>query len=458
MSDPEISVPGPRSEEVLDPNGRRQPSLRTNSLALLAADLVVLAFSFLTAVVTARALLPTGKGYYSSLMLLAGVLMNFFSAGLGEAAIVMSGRRQFSLQEAVAGTMAAQLVLSIAGAVACLGAGRLVLGATEGDQRSALIAAALLVALMTTYNTVVSFLMAEERFVANASLTVAQSFVTTAAVWVMVIPLRRGVAGAVLGSVLGAVAVLVVTVLLVARAGISLRPRRVAGYLRRSFGIGGAIQLSDLLVLLAARVDLLLVYRLGDPAMAGGYSVALTIGAVVASVPIALSHASFPRLARLDDEEAASLAARVFRAGMVAAAIVGVALLSLIPILLPMAFGSLYQDAVAPALILVVGGLFWSGQWLLARAAVACGAPRPLVTSFASSFALMVGLDVALIPRFGAEGAACAALISSVVGLGVAAVGCRDRGWRWHDMLPRPRDAAAIVTLVRHRGSARSVG
>lgn len=452
---PESEVPPPEPARGWVAAGQSRTSLRTNSLALFGADLVSLVLSLVAAVVTARILLPAGKGFYSSLIFLVGLLISCFSAGLGEAAIVTSGRRGFSLPTAAAGTMAAQLPLSLVGALVCLLGGSLVLDATAGDRFEALLVAAAVVGLMTTYNTVVSFLMAQERLVPYAVLSVVLSAATTVTIWVLAAPLK--VTGAVLGSLLGSAVVLPAAVLLVDRSGVSLRPRRVPGYLRWALPVGGAVQFSNLLVLVAGRMDLLLVYRLGDPAMAGRYSVALTIGALVGSVPIALSHASFPRLARLKDPDATSLVASVFRGGMAAAAGAAIVLSMCTPILVPTVFGSPYQGAVVPSVILVLGALPWSGQWLLTRAAVACGMSRPLVTSFGLSVAAMVGLDLLLIPVWGLSGAALASAIASSVGFAVAAVECRRLGWRWRDFVPRPRDVLALVAVLL-QARARSPG
>ncbi len=441
----ETPPPKPAPGRVAD--GQSRTSLRTNSLALFGADLVSLALSLVAAVVTARILLPAGKGFYSSLIFLVGLLINCFSAGLGEAAIVTSGRRGFSLPTAAAGTMAAQLPLSLMGSLVCLVAGSRVLDATAGDRLEAVLVAAVVVGLMTTYNTVVSFLMAQERLVPYAALSVALSAVTTVTIWVLAAPLK--VTGAVLGSLLGAVVVLPAAALLVDRSGIPLRPRRVPGYLRRALPVGAAVQFSNLLILVAGRMDLLLVYRIGDPAMAGRYSVALTIGALVGSVPIALSHASFPRLARLEDPDARSLVASVFRGGMAAAAGVAIVLSLCTPIMVPIVFGSPYRDAIGPSVILLMGALPWSGQWLLARAAVACGMSRPLVTSFGLSVVAMVGLDLLLIPVWGLSGAALASAIASTLGFAVAALECRHLGWRGGDFVPRLRDVFAVAAVLR---------
>jgi O-antigen/teichoic acid export membrane protein len=206
---------------------------------------------------------------------------------------------------------------------------------------------------------------------------------------------------------------------------------------------------SNLLVLLTARLDLILVFRFSGATEAGGYSVALTIGALVGSAPIAVSYASFPRLATLQDAPARLLTLQVFRIG-IAAAISAAALLGAVsPFVIPLIFGRAYRPAIAPTLFLVPAGVLWSGQWLLCRASAARGVPRPLLVSFATSFLSMVALDLILIGPYGAVGAAVAATVSPALGLAVAVRYYRADGWNLAGFVPRRQDFVDFVRAAR---------
>lgn len=446
-SDPvDPSSPAGEPVALIRPSG---PSLRNNSLARLVADLLGVGFALFAATISARLLGPAGKGYYSSLALMAGLFVQVFSAGLGEAAIVLAGRGRASLQDAASATMAAILPLSVlASGLFFVLAGVVFRTETDGGGHAVLIATAF-VAISISYTTVVSFLVAKERVAAVAAVSVLANTTTTVALWSFLAWAKLGVVGALLASSAGAGIALATAIILLQRSGVSLWPRRVKGYLHGAVRFGAALQFSNLLVLMTARLDLILVYRLRSPSAAGSYSIALTIGALVGAAPIAISYASFPRLANLDEDQARMLTTQTFRIGMVAA-VAGGGLLALgAPFGIPLVFGHAYVAALAATLLLIPSGIIWSAQWLLCRAAAARGAPASLLSSFAASVAVMLALDFVLIRPFAGAGAAFAALVGSSVGLLVALLFYRRGGWQWRNFLPRIRDVTSVAAMGR---------
>lgn len=424
------------------------PSLRHNSFARLAADLIGLVLALLAATITARVLGPSGKGYYSALILLAGLVLQIFSAGLGEAAIVLAGSGKVRLQDAVASTTAAILPLALAAGGFLYVIASIVLPDPSGGHETVLLAG-VMAAVTVLYNTSVSFLVAEEKLIPVAGVAVLSALLSTALLWVFLVPFEMGIAGAMLGATAGAAAAVAITVTLLLRSGLSLRPRLVPGYLGAAARFGAALQCSNLLVQLTARLDLVLVYRLSTAADAGDYSIALTVGSLVGAVPLALSYAAFPRLALVDDVDAKALTAQVFRMGVTAAVVVGATLAVITPLAVPLVFGRAFVGAIGPTLLLIPAGILWSGQWILCRAAAARGTPRPLLTSFAVAFVVMVVLDFALIGSLEAVGAGIASVVASGVGLLIAVDHYRRQNWDRRTFLPRWRDAQALVGYIR---------
>lgn len=430
-------------------SGARPPSLRNNSLARLLSDVSVLALSLVTATITARLLGPSGKGYYSSLVLLAGIFVVVFSAGLGEAVIIMVGRGRATIRTATSATMLATSWLSVVGAVSFVLAAHLLLGADTDNDRAAILLGGLLTAITVHFNTMAGFLLLQERVVAVAGLAVAAAALTTAALVVLLPGAGLGTAGAMLAGVLGSGVALVATVTFLRGSNLTIRPRWAPTYLRSALPYGASLQVSNLLVMMTARVDLILVYRFGDAFDAGSYSVALTVGTIAATVPTALSYASFPRLAVLSDDHAEALTGQLFRVGVVAATVLGLVLAVLAPFVIPLVFGAEYRGAIVPTLLLLPGGVMWSGQWILCRAAAARGSTRPLVVSFLLSCLCMVALDFVMIGPWKGVGAALASLIASALGLLLSLLYYRQWGWRWRALVPGAADLAALAESVR---------
>ena len=425
----------------------RSRSLRRGTIARLVAEAYGVASAFIIATITARLLGPSGKGFYSSLLLLSGIFIHCFAAGLGESAIVLIGQRRADIRDAASATMAAAMAFSTMGALAMYAVANVVLHPGSDNENLAIALACGLVLFHVPALMLVAFLNSMERIVAVAAIFVTYSTVSTISIWVLTSLTDLGAAGPILGNVAGNLVMLVAIVLLLGRAGVSLRPRWKPDYLRPALRFGAALQLSNLLVLATGRVDLLFVYRIRGAASAGQYSIALTIGMLVSTVPLALAYASFPRIANLEEGSARVLTAQVFRIGIIVVTVSAAVLALLTPVAVPLLFGSAFKVAVGPSLILVVGGAFSGAQWLLSRASAARGSPAPLCASFATSFLVMVGLDVVLIEPYGEIGAALAAVTGTLAGLAVAVWFYRGKGWDWHDFVPGRADLRSLLAM-----------
>jgi O-antigen/teichoic acid export membrane protein len=316
------------------------------------------------------------------------------------------------------------------------------------------------VVLFNTFATTIAWLLvSQEKIVLAAALNIISGTTTTVAVFALVAVAHLGTSGAMIASGLGCAAILIPLVWALARQGISFKPVWNAGYLRAAVRFGAAVQLANLLVQMTGRLDLILVYRIGGSASAGRYSVALTLGALVGSIPMAIAFASFPRLPKVTEAEAPGLIASLFRMGVAASIVCTVVLAALSPFFLTLVFGSAYRGALVPSLILLPGGALWSGQWILTRAAAARGMPRSLFVSFTFSFVIMIALDLVLIRPWGIIGAAAASCVSSALGFVISVVFYLRSGGDWRPLVPRYRDAALMITTVREMvASARGNG
>ena len=439
------------------------PSFRNNFAARFAADLYGLATSLAAAAITARVLGPSGRGYYSSLVLVSVLFIQLFNGGLGEASVVLPKRDKVDERRAISATVAAVGPLAVLGAFATVAFGALALTPATSNERLALALAGLLVLLNTLSTTMSWILVAKERLVAVAAVTIVSGTVTTIGIYVLLAVVDLETAGAILAAIFGCVTTFLPMRHFLQQEGVSLRPRWNGPYLRSAARFGMAVQMSNLLVQMTGRLDLLFVFRIAGAAPAGGYSVALTIGALVGSVPIAIAFASFPRLSNLAEADARALTPRIFRSGVAAAGACAAALAVVTPVALPVVFGPAYDAAIIPTLVLIPGGVLWSAQWILSRASAARGDAKPLFVSFAASFVVMVMLDLLLIKPFALIGAALASLTSSLIGLLVAGAYYRSKGWGWREFVPRGDDVLSMANQLRQmlralRGRAPSRG
>jgi len=309
--------------------------------------------------------------------------------------------------------------------------------------------ACLTVVVATVGQLMVFVVYARQRIVAVSVLTTAMSMTTAGAVVVFCAVFDLNVFGGVLAALVAAILGFLAATIMLWREQLRPRLRLATSYLRPALSFGLRTQLANVLAYSSARVDLLFVYALATHRVAGLYSVALTLGTITGFAAIALSYASFPRMARMADAEALKLTAEMTRMaillGLALAAILTVALSTLIAILL----GRAYDGALAPGIVLLLANILWGAQWLLSRALAARGDPRLLVRSFLANLVAMLAVDLVLIPLAGALGAATGALVAPAVGLAVCLRAYRDRGVPPASFVPRRSDAHRLWDFAR---------
>ena len=418
----------------------QRPSLARNSTARLGALLAVLGFGFATSVMTARWLGPSGKGTLSALSFMGDVFFFFICLmGLGEAGIVLVAKKEVTLQRALSASLLPLL------ATGCVGATALLLVSIPADWSSILPAVVLqgVVLMLALYMHLFQDLLhARERFVTTSLLSSTRVFVTAVMTGVILSVTDFGIEGAVAAGLCGVLVNLGGQVRALRGMGLSFAPVWDRTYLFLALKLGVLMQAAFLLMAMSQRADQLLVYALAGTRDGGLYAVALSLGILPASVPSALSHASFPRLANVDDEEVWPLTAQIVRIGLIGGGLTFVVLAALAPLLTPVVFGADYRHSVIPAIVLMFGGLVWSMQWILARAWAARGRPMLLLLSFVVSVVVMLGLDVVLLPPWGLTGAAIASVAGSLAGLVVCVIAYRRSsvGFRAALLVPRGDD------------------
>lgn len=420
-------------------------SLARSSSARLAADFSTLVIGVVVGVVTARWLGPAGRGVLAALTLLSGLCVAIASMGLTDAAVVMVGQRRVSVLAALSANIGLVLLSGATAGAACFIVAALQIQPDSTSVWLAVAVASLTVPIAGLQNMISGGLMLTERIVQASGVIGAMAVVTLFATCILVIPLSMGIVGAALALMLGAIAGTVFAWRFLPLDP-GLRPRWLPSYLGPALRYGVKLQGSQLLTLLAGRLDLLIVFSLLGEAAAGRYSISLTVASIVGLPLFALSYAIFPRVAYVPAEEARRLTLLVWRRGLIATLVVAGALAGFCPLGIPLLFGDEFSPAVTPALILLVGSVIGTGQWTLARPVGARGRPNLLVVSYGISLVTMVGLDFALIPMLGLPGAALASAASNLLGLIPCLVFYRQReGVALAALLPRFRDLTELI-------------
>lgn len=207
-----------------------------------------------------------------------------------------------------------------------------------------------------------------------------------------------------------------------ARRGLFAGARRPAFEIaRRVSSYGWRAQVGGVVTLLNLRLDFILLNLITGPAVLGVYAIASKFAELLKVPAMALTYVLYPQFAK-DGPDTAARRARglIWRGGpALAAAVIPVVLLA--GPVIPAAYGSSFRGAVAPTQIIAVGLALEGVAGVITGFLYGTG--RPGLNSWAMGAGLVVtaALDLLLIPRSGATGAAVAsacAYVTSTLALG----------------------------------------
>jgi len=396
----------------------RPSSFGADAFARFNLNVVRVVGGAVMAVITARALGPSGKGDLSALLFVSLIAGQASTLGLGEAATALAGGDRSALRGFLGSSLPAVVVTSFLGATVVW---LLSTGAGGPSLEIASVLAAVSVPFIAIAHLLLTIEIARDRIRFASGVEALRVVVEVAIVAVLVGVARWGIPGGAAAVLAASSASSAVLALSLRRSSFVDRPRWDAALLRQALGLGGGVQIAYVLMLSTQRADLLLVHSLRGSVETGIYSVALTVAQVATYAAASIAAAAFPRLAAVESGAFIRSVARVARAGAAVGIMSAVLLGCVAPILIPVIFGSAFSAAVQPALLLLVGSVFWGVQWSLTRAAIASGSARTAIGSFGASLVVMIGGGVLVVPRFGAVGAAIAATAANGIGLLVAA-------------------------------------
>lgn len=239
-----------------------------------------------------------------------------------------------------------------------------------------------------------------------------QSFVLSNAVLVLLF-LKRGLPTLITFNTLASILVaIVIAVLLVisAKTLAHSKWRADVALLRRMIVYGLKFHISILAGAIIIRADLLVVNHFRGAAEAGVYSVASQFALLLMLLPGVIATLLFPRVTTEQDArgETTCLVSRYTTLIMFACCLAAVPF----SLLLPVIYGRGFTDATKLLLILLPGVYLMGLESILVQHFNALGLPRAIPIYWVVTLILNLVLVFALVPRFGAQGAAIASSIS----------------------------------------------
>lgn len=412
---------------------------------------------FVAVLILARALGPTGRGTIAFITVTALVAARLAGLGIGEATAVFVARRP----EARGALLTNVVVFMLGGALlaAVIACGALV--ALGGDRPAGVGAPELTILVCATLVSALGeggffFLLGCDRLRPLALITATVSWVYA----LLLVLLWATVGLTVLRAAVAWTAVESIRALaFLAQSSRGLRLSRLdPGLLLESVRFGARAWVGSMARFLNFRTDQILMGFLATEAALGVYAVAVNASEVLLYLPAAMATALLPAAARADAGLRTEQALRAFRSAALVTGLAAVVAALLGPVALPLVFGAPFDASVTPFLWLLPGALGFVAVVVFSSALVA--ASHPGLSSVGPLVSLVVGiaLDLVLIPRFGASGAAAAASVAFLAGGWAAVVAFRRRSpFAWRSLLlPRRGDLGVFRALARPLRAARS--
>jgi O-antigen/teichoic acid export membrane protein len=215
-------------------------------------------------------------------------------------------------------------------------------------------------------------------------------------------------------------------------------------------GFGLRLWVGSLARFLNFRTDQILMGFIATEAALGFYAVAVNVSEVLLYLPSSAATALLPLIARTESSRRGQQTLRAFRSVIFVTA-VGVGAAALLgPVVLPAVFGDAFDESVIPFLWLLPGTFGYAASAVFSSALV--GSSSPGLSSLGPIVSLVVGfaLDLALIPPFGATGAAAAASVAFLIGGATALITYRRVSpFTWRALLvPHRGDLDVLVALA----------
>jgi O-antigen/teichoic acid export membrane protein len=369
--------------------------------------------ALLLVVVQSRFLAPEGRGRFVLVVLSVTILSRL----LGQLGLAVTSRmrdREIPLRTLVHRAFALAAMLGLAGGALGVGAGAL----NDDIGTDLALIASLALVPNVIWQTVSGVLLGLARVRLWNYIQALSPILTLAGMLVLVVALDGGVRAAVAAWTVAHV--LTALFALVAARDLWLpvgAPAFLDDHARTILRLAitmGAVQVVNLI---SYRVELFVLELYEDVAAVGIYSIAMQAAEAMWLVPAAIATAITGPAVHDDERDAARLVTRSVLKGLLytglVAAVVGLAA----PFVIPLLFGEDFEPAARPLALLLPGIVAYAPVTILV-VYLSLRHGRPNLSLLVASVAgvVTVGLSFALIPRYGAEGAAVASALGYAAG------------------------------------------
>ena len=402
------------------PNLARAPEVRqihANFVETLVFKGISTPLALGLVILQSRLLHTSGRGTFVLVVLSVTILARLLGQ-LGYAVTNLMRRRGLELRRLVQAGLAVGLVLGAGGTAAVVGWA----GLTRGVGVTVAVIAACALVPTIVWQCISGVLLGLGRVRLWNVIQTLPPALTGVGMAVLVVGLHRGIRGAVLAWTLAHV----LTALFALAASRSIWLPLSLVQLLDSFNLAlarlaltmGAVQVVNLV---SYRIELFVLDRYRGIGRVGVYSIAVQAGETLWLVAAAIAAAVTAPCLQETGERAASLITRSALKALAYTAIIAVALGAVAPFLIPALLGHSFAGAATPLAFLLPGIVAYAPVTILVvYLSVRRGKPRLSLAVSVIGMTVTLAAALALIPRYGATGAALASTFGYVAGAALA--------------------------------------
>ena len=416
------------------------------------SQIFIFGLAFLFRIALARGLGDEGLGTYSLFYLTVLIAGAVGSMGVGLGNLYFLNKGDYGLRELLNNSL---FVVGATGVVATI----IILIYGLASDAEAFVSGraywlyAPTVPVVAAYLISTSFLQGRSRFVALAVVALAQGLSALGIAAGLFLADALNVYGAILAWT-GSFALASVVALLL----IGIKNFEIVSVLRPNWGVlweqvryGSKGQLANLAQLFNYRLDQFLVAAFLTRASVGHYTVAVGVSESAWWISGAVAMVLTPSLTRMGRERAEQVTPVVCRNTLLISVLGAIGLVAASPLIIRILFGSAFEPAVQPLILLMPGVAAISVARVLGSYLFSQG--KVIYTTYTMIIALVMTLilDLALIPLLGVPGAAIASSIAYTTSL-VATLYWYKRfsgGSLWDVLVPRGSDWQLYLNVWR---------
>ena len=383
--------------------------LRRNVLETYGTRVLVVAVSFATAVVIARKLGPTGRGFYAVASTVGAIGVLFSNLGLHASNTYYVAKDQSLLSALIGNTLA---VIGVACIATALGGIAFVFWPALSPVQGTLLPLALAsIPVGLAYLLTQGLLLGVNEVRAYNKIEFGGKLIALVLICIFAV-IHQSNVELFFGVTLSSVMLSFLWALLRLRRVSSEPPMLSLAVFRQSIGIGVNAYLIAFFGFLVLRIDLLMVKYMLGATEAGYYSISQVLAENTMMFPVVVGLLLFPKLSAIKEREeklrVAAEGVRVTAALMLPP--VAIAALAAAPII-STAFGQNFLPAVSPFVWLMPGTYFLGVETVMVQLLNSEGFPRIIVVAWVADMMINVALNFWAIPRYGITGASA---VSSV--------------------------------------------